>query len=59
MGYSPWGCKELDTTERLTQTHTQLDPARLRARKTKNVKWKQYCKKLNKDFKNDSHKKKI
>ena len=21
-GYSPWGCKELDTTERLTHTHT-------------------------------------
>ena len=20
-GYSPWGCKELDTTERLTHTH--------------------------------------
>ena len=24
MGYSPWGHKELDTTERLTHTHTQL-----------------------------------
>ena len=22
MGYSLWGCKESDTTERLTQTHT-------------------------------------
>ena len=22
MGYSPWGCKELDTTECLTHTHT-------------------------------------
>ena len=22
MGYSPWGSKELDTTERLTHTHT-------------------------------------
>ena len=22
MGYSPWGCKELDTTEHLTGTHT-------------------------------------
>ena len=22
MGYSPWGRKELDTTERLTHTHT-------------------------------------
>ena len=22
MGYSPWGHKELDTTERLTHTHT-------------------------------------
>ena len=21
MGYSPWGCKELDTTKRLTHTH--------------------------------------
>ena len=21
-GYSPWGCKELDTTEQLTHTHT-------------------------------------
>ena len=21
MGYSPWDCKELDTTERLTHTH--------------------------------------
>ena len=21
MGYSPWGCKELDTTEQLTYTH--------------------------------------
>ena len=21
-GCSPWGCKELDTTERLTHTHT-------------------------------------
>ena len=21
MGYSPWGCKELDTTERLTLSH--------------------------------------
>ena len=24
MGYSPWGHKELDTTERLTHTHTWL-----------------------------------
>ena len=23
MGYSPWGGKELDTTERLTHMHTQ------------------------------------
>ena len=23
-GYSPWDCKELDTTERLTQTHTHI-----------------------------------
>ena len=23
MGYSPWGCKESDTTERLTHTHTK------------------------------------
>ena len=23
MGYSPWGCKELDMTERLTHTHVQ------------------------------------
>ena len=22
MGYSPWGCKESDTTEQLTHTHT-------------------------------------
>ena len=22
-GYGPWGCKELDTTERLTDTHTE------------------------------------
>ena len=22
MGYSPWGCKESNTTERLTHTHT-------------------------------------
>ena len=22
LGYSPWGCKELDTTEQLTHTHT-------------------------------------
>ena len=22
MGYSPWGLKELDTTEQLTHTHT-------------------------------------
>ena len=22
VGYSPWGCKESDTTERLTHTHT-------------------------------------
>ena len=22
MGYSPWGPKELDTTEQLTHTHT-------------------------------------
>ena len=22
MGYSPWGCKDLDTTEQLTHTHT-------------------------------------
>ena len=21
VGYSPWGCKELDTTEQLTHTH--------------------------------------
>ena len=21
VGYSPWGCKESDTTERLTHTH--------------------------------------
>ena len=25
MGYSPWGRKELDTTERLTHTHTQIN----------------------------------
>ena len=25
MGYSPWGCKELDTTERLTLSHTRLN----------------------------------
>ena len=24
MGYSPWGCKESDTTEQLTHTHTSL-----------------------------------
>ena len=24
MGYSPWGCKESDTTERLTFTFTLL-----------------------------------
>ena len=24
MGYSPWGHKELDTTERLTHTHTHI-----------------------------------
>ena len=23
MGYSPWGIKELDTTEQLTHTHIQ------------------------------------
>ena len=23
VGYSSWGCKELDTTERLTHTHAQ------------------------------------
>ena len=22
VGYSPWSCKELDTTEQLTHTHT-------------------------------------
>ena len=22
MGYNPWGCKESDTTERLTHTHS-------------------------------------
>ena len=22
MGYSPWGCEEVDTTEQLTHTHT-------------------------------------
>ena len=25
VGYSPWGRKELDTTERLTYTHTQIN----------------------------------
>ena len=24
VGYSPWGCKELDMTDKLTQTHTKL-----------------------------------
>ena len=24
MGYSPWGCKELDTTEQLTHTAARL-----------------------------------
>ena len=24
MGYGPWGCKESDTAERLTHTHTGL-----------------------------------
>ena len=24
-GYSPWGCKESDTTERLTHTHTHTE----------------------------------
>ena len=23
VSYSPWGCKELDTTEQLTHTHTK------------------------------------
>ena len=23
MGYSPWGCKESDTAEQLTRTHTR------------------------------------
>ena len=26
VGYSPWGCKELDMTERLTHTHTHTHP---------------------------------
>ena len=26
VGYSPWGRKELDTTERLTHTHTHTHP---------------------------------
>ena len=26
MGYSPWGCKESDTTEQLTHTHTHTHP---------------------------------
>ena len=25
MGYTPWGCKELDTTEQLTHTHSVED----------------------------------
>ena len=24
MGYSPWGCKESDTTKQLTHTHTHM-----------------------------------
>ena len=24
VGYSPWGCKELDTTEQLSTTHTHM-----------------------------------
>ena len=24
VGYSPWGCKKLDMTERLTHTHTDI-----------------------------------
>ena len=30
--YSPWGCKESDTTERLTHTYTHSEPR----------KWKQF-----------------
>ena len=26
MGYSPWGCKESDTTEQYTRTHTHTYP---------------------------------
>ena len=26
MGYSPWGCKVLDTTEHTTHTHIQSIP---------------------------------
>ena len=29
MGYSPWGLKELDTTEQLTHTHTHTHTHRV------------------------------
>ena len=28
MGYSPWGCKESDTTEATEHTHTQINRKR-------------------------------
>ena len=28
VGYSPWGCKKLDTTEKLTHAHTHTDNLR-------------------------------
>ena len=43
MGYSPWGHKELDTTERLTHTHEMLLPAELVAKSPRyNVNKKAY-----------------
>ena len=32
VGYSPWGCKKLDTTEQLTHTHTDGWPCCLHVR---------------------------
>ena len=54
---SPWGHKESEKTERLTEhLGSPQDPMCLVAKKKKkHIKQKQYWNKFNKDFKNDPH----
>ena len=39
MGYSPWGCKELDTTEQVSMQKNIRDPSRSSTGRMEGDKW--------------------